>query len=276
MTIDKTEIISTINLAMDELVSSYNTLKSLILNPENRIQGQTICPETGEETQGNHRENLVKALGNWDIHPTSTTGEVMRYLGYYMACEEIISATHNLNSAKENLTKKTKMLTASGATEREIREAYKKIGFPKIHPLQARRQIKIVNNENLKRISFSVAKRIESIEKISVELACKRLEKNDAHDIIALMANLNPTDIVRWHKPVGTHIRANIVHVDENKNRQAKMIHTSLPIIIDGNGELPKVVFNHPKEHRKKRSDTLSGNRVKIPFIKDGYLSFDC
>ena len=275
MTDKNTQAVHDISAAMDELSSTFTALKSLILNKQNTLAGEVLQPDTGEAIKGDSRENLIKALGDWDIHPSSNSGEVMRYPGYFIACDEIIEAVYAFNAAKDKLTSTTKALMQAGTSEREMRTAYAKCGFPLIHPLQARRTIKVISNENLKRISFSIANRIESIEKISVKLACKRLENNDAHDISALLANMSPDDTVRWHKPVSSHIRANILHQDSSGERFPKMIHSSLPIMIVGGHELPSIVFNQAKERRKKRSDTLSSNRIAIPFVKHGFLSFD-
>lgn len=275
MTQSNIDTIAAIRAAMDSMTQAFSSLRSLILDKGNSIQGSILCPETGVEIKGDSRENLIKALGDWNIHPSSNAGEVVRYPGYFIACKEIIEAIHAFNRAKENLTVTTKNLIANGTTEREMRSAYSKNGFAVIHPLQARRTIKVVSGENLKRISFSIAKHVESIEKIKAKLAFKRLENNNAYDILSLLAHLSPDDTVRWHKPVGLHIRANVIHHADGKNRQTKMMHSSLPIIIDGKGELPEVIFNQPRESRKKRSDTIAKNRIDLPFVKGGYLSFD-
>lgn len=276
MTQSNLQAIEAISKSMTGLTDTFITVKSLILDGDNFITGEILCPETGEVITGNPRENLIKALGDWNIHSSSTAGEVVRYPGYFLACDKIVSAIRSLNEAKENLSNTTKNLVADGATEREIRNAYAKSGHAVIHPLQARRLIKIVNNNNLRRISFSIAKRIESIEKLTVQKAAKRLENHEAFDLLELLVNLNPDDTVRWHRPVSSHIRANIVHeAAQGAERQSKMIHSSLPIIIENGTELPKIVFNQPKENRKKRSDTLSLNKVLLPFIKDGYMSFE-
>lgn len=275
MTNTNTDSITAINVAMDSMTSAFSSLKSLILDKQNSIVGSIICPETGTEIAGDSRENLIKALGDWDIHSTSNAGEVVRYPGYFAVCKEIINAIHDFNEAKKNLTTTTKSLISGGVTEREMRNAYNKNGFAVIHPLQARRLIRIVDGENLKRISFSIAKRVEGIEKITAKLAFKRLENNNAYDILSLLANLSPDDIVRWHKPIGSHIRANVVHQTDGADRQTKMMHSSLPIMIDGS-VLPEIVFNQPKDTRKKRSDTLAKNRIELPFVKGGYLSFEC
>jgi hypothetical protein len=273
MTQDNTDTIAAIKSAMDELLSAFNELKRQILNKDNALKGAILCPETGEATEGDARENLIKALGDWNIHPTANSGEVVRFPGCYAASADIVAAVHHFNEAKENLTSTTKSLIASGTAERALRHAYSNAGYPTIHPLQARRLVRVVDGENLKRISFSIAKRVESIEKITAKQAWKRLESNEAFEIIKQIANLAPNETVRWHKPVGAHIRANVVHQEEGGKRISRMLHSSLPIIIDGD-TLPKIVFNHPSQGRKKRSDTLSNNRIELPFIRNGYLSF--
>jgi len=271
----KPDSIAEISTAMDNMISQFHTLKSVILKKENVITGNTLCPTTGEKTKGDVRENLIKALGDWDIHATSTTGEVIRYPGYFLVSTEVVNAIHAFNEAKEALTTTTKALVEGGASEREIRNAYAKSGFPLIHPLQARRLIRVINSENLKRIGFSIAKKITSVEKINVKLARKRLENNNAFDILNALVNLNETDTVRWHRPVNKHIRANILHENAQGEKQAKMVHASMPIIIDGGLQLPEITFNIPKESHKKRNDELSKNKIALPFIKDGYMTFD-
>lgn len=275
MTQSNTNTIAAISAAMSDMTNAFNSLKSLILNKENRIKGAILCPETGNEIKGDSRELLIKAFGDWNIHPTSTSGEVVRYPGYFITDKKIINAIHSFNKAKENLTLTTKNLVANGVTEREIRNAYSKSGFAVIHPLQARRTIRVINGKNLKRISFSIAKNVESIEKIKARLVLKRLENNNAYDILSLLAHLNPDEIVRWHRPVSAHIRANVIHQAVGADRQTKMMHSSLPIIIDEASEMPEITFNQPKASRKKRSDTLAKNRIDLPFVKGGYLSFN-
>lgn len=277
MTQLNSQAVEAIANSMTKLTDNFNTVKSHILDKNNLIIGKILSPDTGEVIAGNPRENLIKALGDWNIPTDSTAGEVARYPGYFLVGDTVLSAIRSLNEAKINLTETTKILVSTGATERDIRRAYAKNGYPIIHPLQARRLIKIVNSKNLKRISFSIARRIESIEKITVQKAIKRLENHEAFDLIELIANLSPSDTVRWHKPVNAHVRANIVHESEELGRQSKMIHSSLPIIIDSATEqskLPNIVFNKPKENRKKRSDTLSLNKIPLPFINHGYMSF--
>ncbi len=271
----KLDSIANINAAMDNMTSKFHALKSVILKKENVIIGSTLCPTTGEKNKGDARENLIKALGDWDIHATSTTGEVVRYPGYFLASTEVVNAIYAFNEAKEALTITTKALVAEGVSEREIRTAYAKSGFSLIHPLQARRLIKVISSENLKRIGFSIAKKITSVEKINVKLARKRLENNNAFDILNALVNLNETDIVRWHRPVNKHIRANILHETAQGEKLAKMVHASMPIIIAGGFQLPEITFNIPKDSHKKRNDELSKNKIALPFIKDGYMTFD-
>lgn len=276
MKISQIKAIEHLSLAMTELADTFNKLKDTILDNDNYLAGAILCSQTGVELGGDSRENLIKALGDWNIHSTSTTGEVIRYIGYYTACDAIIDNIDRFNAAKEKLTNTSRSLSAQGTTEREMRNAYAKAGFPVIHPLQARRTIKVIDAQNLQHISFSVAKKIESIEKVPIQIARERLENAEAHDILAMLVNLAPNDIVRWHKPVATHIRANIVHNSKEFGRQSKMIHASLPVIIKGSKQLPKIIFNQPKDTqtRKTRSDTISSNKIALPFINDGYLSF--
>lgn len=272
----KMEAIAAISLAMNEMTDAFNALKTTILDSNNYLAGAILCPQTGTEIGGDIRENLIKAFGDWNIHSSSTAGEVVRYVGYFAASDPIACSVERFNTAKEILTSTSMSLSAQGITEREMRSAYAKAGFPVIHPLQARRTIKVIDAENLQHISFSIAKNIESIERLPVQKARERLEKAEADDILAMLVNLDPNDTVRWHKPVATHIRANIVHKSEEHGRQSKMIHASLPIIIKGSQQLPKIIFNQPKNSRtrKTRSDTASNNKIALPFINDGYLSF--
>lgn len=272
----KMEAIEAISLAMNEMMNTFNTLKTTILDSKNYLAGATLCPQTGAKIDGDIRENLIKALGDWNIHSTSTAGEVIRYIGYFVASDAIISSVEHFNTAKETLTSTSMALSAQGVSEREMRNAYAKAGFPVIHPLQARRAIRVIDAEDLQHISFSVAKNIESIERLPVQKARERLEKAEADDILAMLVNLESNDTVRWHKPVAAHIRANIVHKSEKHGRQSKMIHASLPILIKGSQQLPKIIFNQPSDSRtrKARSDTASNNKIPLPFINDGYLSF--
>jgi hypothetical protein len=274
MTNEKPNAIEHVGTALELLTHSFNELKSSILNSQS-IKGSLLRIDNGQEITGDTKEGLIKALGDWDIHPSSTAGEVTRYIGCFAVKEEITNKIHQFNDAKENLTKTSKNLTSLGISEREMRSAYAKNGFPLLHPLQARRLIRVICNQNLRSISFSIAKSIESIEKVTVKTARQRLESNDAWDILDMIANLSSDDQVRWHKPVNTHIRANIVHRSEEGVRSSKMIHCSLPIIISNANDLPKIVFNQPRERRKKRNDTLSTNKIPLPFISEGYLSFD-
>lgn len=275
MTNEKPNAIEHLGTALELLTNSFNELRSSILNRQNEIKGSLLRADNGQEIIGDKREGLIKALGDWDIHPTSTAGEVTRYIGCFAVQEEITNKIHQFNDAKDNLTKTSKNLSSLGVSEREMRNAYAKNGFPLLHPLQARRLIRVICNKNLRSISFSIAKSIESIEKITVKVARQRLENHDACDILSMISNLNADHQVRWHKPVNTHIRANIVHRSGEDGRSSKMIHCSLPIIINNAHDLPKIVFNQPKEPRKKRNDTLSKNKIALPFISEGYLSFD-
>jgi len=232
----------------------------------NAMDGQT------EESDASCSSKLLEAINTWDITDESTNGSVIRYPGAFEVTDSVIQAANLLNNAKSNFSSTVTTLESSGADSRQLRVAYRAAAMPRIHPLQAWRQIVILEGPNLASIGFTVSKMCHSIEVMTLVEAVKRLTQCNAFDVIEALESLPPASTIHWHTPVSRHVRANVVW-QNGETRSSRMYHASLPFLVPA-GDWPskRVRFNQPRDHSPRR-DKKGVSYATLPLRKGAYLA---
>lgn len=256
--------------ALQEALQAYNNAAS---RPGAIVRGIRFNAFDGQEESGaTPLELLHQAINTWDIGAESENGSVIRFPGAFEVTWPVIEAAQELNQAKACFSQAIAKLESEGADSRQIRSAYRACGYPRIHPLQAWRQIVVLSEPNLFSIGFTVAKRAYSIEVMSTEQAISRLSDANAQDVVEQISGLPSDSCIHWHTPVTRHIRANVVwRTDES--RASRMYHASLPFLVpEGNWPAKRVRFNEPRSHAV-RKDQKGVIQAFLPLRKGAYIS---
>lgn len=235
-----------------------------------RFNAMDGTPEAHEESCT--AKLLLEAINTWDITDESSNGSVIRFPGAFEVALPVIQAAGVLNDAKSNFATIVNNFQNSGADSRQLRVAYRAAGMPRIHPLQAWRQIVTLSGPDLASIGFTVSKMCHSIEVMPLAEAVSRLGLANAFDVIEALQSLPPSSTIHWHTPVSRHVRANVVWQSEDTVIR-RMFHAPLPFLIAA-GEWPckRVRFNQPRSH-SPRKDKKGINYTNVPLRKGAYLS---
>lgn len=263
-----------LSVLLSELMHSLRELKEIVMLPGAVGQGVIFDQFTGEVMIGDAAELLVRALVTIDVTDDSTNGSVIRFPGCFEVSQGVIDHVHCLNASKEKFKQCVKALEDSGLKPHDLRGTYRKLGYSRIHPLQAWRQVNVLNGGGLESIGFSVAKSTEGIETMSLSQLEARLQAADASDLIGSLKGGDIPGQVQWHTPVSRHIRANIVWKTDGIITRS-MLHASMPFLVpEGAWPAKRIRFNQPRTH-SKRSDSRAKNVVHVPFRAGAYISWE-
>lgn len=261
--------------SLDTILSALAAFNSACSEPGAVIRGVRFNAMDGLPEQndlGDTTKLLLEAINTWDIAEESSNGSVIRYPGVFEVKLAVMTAAKHLNDAKTNFANTVAALEASGSDSRQVRVAYRSAGMPRIHPLQAWRQIVLLEGQDLSSIGFTVSKMCHSIEVMKHPEAVKRLTQANAFDVIEELSLLPPSSTIHWHTPVSRHIRANVVWQSE-ETRRARMYHASLPfLVLEGSWPAKRVRFSQPREHAPRR-DKKSTTCATFPLRKGSYLA---
>ena len=260
--------------ALDDLCSAIGPLRDAIRSPTGTVRGIVFDQLTGEPLEGAPQDLLITALTRWDIGSESANGSVARYPGAFAVTSDVLDAARVLNERKKALEACIKSLDASGITPYKMRTLYSRFGHSRIHPLQAWRQINIVESPGLGSIGFTVAKCLESIEVVTFKEALNRLSHAGADDVIRQLTGLSAAGELRWHRPVPRHIRANLVW-GCGEHRSSIMLNASLPFLLAEDSWPDRVRFNQPRHHNKRRDANKTRSTIPLPFRDGAYLSIN-
>lgn len=261
--------------SLDAMLSALAALNAACSEPGSVIRGVRFNAMDGlpePDDAGDATKLLLEAINTWDITDESSNGSVIRYPGAFEVSLPVMAAARHLNDAKTRFADTVADLEVSGADSRQMRVAYRSAGMPRIHPLQAWRQIVLLEGPDLASIGFTVSKMCHSIEVMPHAEAVKRLTQANAFDIIEELNVLPSSSTIHWHTPVSRHIRANVVW-RSGETRLARMYHASLPfLILEGSWPAKRVRFNQPREHAPRR-DKKGTTCATFPLRKGSYLA---
>lgn len=258
---------------LEALVDALQEFKRACLQPGAVLRGQLFNPMDGmPNADGNPTELLIEAIGNWDIATEALNGSVNRYPGVFEVEESVMSAAQRLNESKLVFAGAVKSLEADGIDPRSIRTAYRSAGLPRLHPLQAWREVFLLQGTDLASVGFTVVKGGHSIEVMPVEEARERLLKANAMDVLEQLRGIPEGQAIHWHTPVSRHIKANVVWQGES-GRATRMYNASLPFLVcKGFWPTKRVRFNQPRSHAP-RKDTKGTSIAYLPMREGAFLS---
>lgn len=268
----QTEVNAIVNDCLSDLQCSLDSVRYIITNGD-AIERMTLFnPVTYEAIETDEQQGMIEAITDINISETSTDGSVNRYPGVAAVSDDLLDCVIRLNAAKHRLSLAVEELNRVGVDSNALRVAYRSAGFPRIHPLQAWRQINILDGVNLSSIGFTVGKSVEGIEKLSKSAVLARLSSCRADDVIEQINGIPDDHEIHWHEPVANHIRANLVWRD-GTHRITQQLYASMPFLIPkGFWPSKRVRFNIPRQHAK-RSDIKGRQIISLPFLSGGYLT---
>lgn len=258
--------------ALTEFVAALRSLEDAL--GQDRAVGKSIFFDvhTNEMVTPDDPAAYVKeALGDLNCDDQRKDGQVVRYPGVVEVSSLAWQKLHQFNQAKQALREAVDRCYQLGAKAHELRIAYSRAALPRLHPLMAWRKINLLE-EQLESIGFTVAKGIDSIERMTVGQAIAQLE--GIGDDVAEQISRYPRDKqLSWHEPTSPHIRANLVWKTESST-QKKQKHACLPFFVPiGQWPTKRVRWNKPKETEgEARNDSLKGDRFELPFRTGGFL----
>ena len=261
--------------ALSALVDALNRCKSVALRPGTIGRGAFFGP-TGNYLEGDSTELFIKAISDWDVMDDADNGNVPRYPALVEGDAELIDSIEALN-AKKNAFKEavaTMVVANDKDRQRKLREALRRQGLSRAHPLQCWREVKIFRNQTIKTVGFSTSKKSFSSKLLTRLQAISELEKRGADDVIEQM-ELKTYQSVRWINPVSPFIRVNLSYRNENGDLVNATFHASLPIIIEMGSWPKKLKFNQPKDNTQDRRGLEEGDLsiIPLPFRRDAYLA---
>lgn len=263
------DISAVITPAIARLHAALADVRNELAQPNAIIKGVMFNGDSGAVIEGDAATLLDQAISCFDSSEHSANGSVIRYPGVFEVTDSLLACAQRFNDAKHDFEAAVSGARQSGATSNNLRTAYRLAGSPRIHPLQAWRQIVLLGG-NLTSIGFSLCTQGKGIEKISRQTAIDRLNNAGAADIAEGLL-VHPESIeVRWCTPVNKHIRANVAWgAGDSSVRQ--MFHASLPILIKSGSWPKKIPFKQPSQ-RQPRSDRITGQVINLPFREGAYL----
>ncbi|CAM5370443.1 hypothetical protein SSTU70S_02814 [Stutzerimonas stutzeri] len=263
-----------IDQALTELTAALQQLRGTLRQPGAVIRGVLFDPVDGSavEQESEVEVGLVHALSAWEIASESENGSVVRFPGVYEVRADVLSLVAALNEKKLAFAECVKALEQSGLKPHQMRSLYARKGFGRLHPLQAWRQVNVLDAQGLASIGFTVAKCTEGIEVLTYAQSLERLASANASDVIAQLESIAPPEHIHWHVPVSRHIRANVVW-SVGGNRHSAMFHASLPFLVaEGGWPSKRIRFNEPRSHAKRR-DVKGQTMIHLPYRKGSYLT---
>lgn len=268
----QTEIAGEISPILREMGEILSRIKHEVLSLDGVKQGVFYDSISGELIDCEVPERFLKAISTWDSSENSLNGSVERFPGVVEVSAGTAKEIGRLNIEKQRLESAINILEKSGVSAYMMRQAYAITGHRRIHPLQAWRQIILMESQPSS-IGFTVVKHGSGSEIMSRDLAIARLTDLNAEDVIEIISNVSETTKVRWCDPVSRHIRANVVW-GSGENARRGQYHASLPFCVpEGCWPTKRVRFNIPRTH-SERSDKLPGSYIPLPFRKGAYLHF--
>lgn len=272
MAISAFEIDSEMAPALTSFVASLKSVDEALSRPDSLGRSVFYCVEDNSEVASDSPSEYVKdALGDLNCRDNQKDGQVTRYPGVVEISPEAWNALQQLNEAKVSLRDAVNRCYGAGAKSHELRNSYIRAGLPRLHPLLAWRKVALVDVRP-QSIGFTVAKGIDSIERMSVAQAIAQLE-GVGDDVIEQIARYPRNASVSWHEPTSPHIRANFVWATESPP-QKKQLHACLPFFVPmGHWPSKRVRWNPPKNtESEQRNDALKGDRFELPFRAGGFL----
>lgn len=217
-------------------------------------------------------QQLSNAMGDFDIPPSSTSGDVNRYPGLFTVNDEALAATEQLNAAKSHLEEAVGEARAAGVSRQRLRRIYASAGAGRLHPKQAWRQITILEPDELESVGFTIAKFMTSIELMDAAEAMEMLAHHEAYEVMKFIREAG-VDKVRLRMPLAPHVRANIVW-GKGKTRRSQMVYASLPFLLPmGSWPAKRVRFNEPRNHAKRSDARFDADSMPLHFIYGGSIS---
>ncbi|MDU4254453.1 hypothetical protein [Pseudomonas sp.] len=268
----QTLITATVAEPLEALCEALAAFNQACATPGAVIRGELYNAMDGQLEPGDPAQQLIESVSTWDIAPESANGSVTRFPGVFEVSATVIDAARRLNNAKLLFSSAVSSLEAEGVDSRQIRLGYRAAGRPRLHPLQAWREISILEGSSLASIGFTVVRGLNSIEVMTLAQALERLRETNADDVIEQLQGVPESSSIHWHLPVCRHIRANVVW-GKGENRATRMLHASLPFLVEeGCWPSKRVRFNQPREHAKRR-DTKGTIYAHLPSRQGAYLS---
>lgn len=255
------------------LADRLSAARDAILAPQGVVRGVMFDQYTGAESGCSTANQLADAVTDVDMALESENGSVLRFPGLYSVSEEVLHHVRALNTAKSDFEHCVTALKNSGMSAYLLRVAYRRLGYARIHPLQAWRQINILDAEGLESVRFSVAKAVEGVEVLTYAQTLVRLEEVNASDVAEQIRSISGTSKFQWHEPVSRHLRANIVW-GSGKNTTKAMKHASMPFLVPADcWPVQPVRFNQPRSHNT-RADAIRVHVIDLPHRTGAYISW--
>lgn len=261
--------------ALSALVESLNRCKRVALRPGSIGQSAFFGP-AGNRLEGEPAELFIKAMSDWDVMDDADNGNVPRYPALVEASADLIDSIEDFNAHKSAFKAAVSVMEASNDKERQrkLRDALRRQGLSRAHPLQCWREVKVFRSPTVKTVGFSTSKKSFSSKVLTRLQAISELEKRGADDVIEQMA-LNTYQSVRWVNPVSPFIRVNLSFRKDDGTLDNATFHASLPIIIEMGAWPTKLKFNQPKESTQERRglEEIDTSIIPLPFRRDAYLA---
>lgn len=265
------EVNSAVEPELRRLGGALAALKAAISATGAVKRGILYSSDLLEPLEGEPDEQLAIAISDWDCIDNTENGVVHRYPGIFEVSDEVVARCRDLNEAKTEFESLVRALEHAGATPYQMRLAYRAAGHPRIHPLQAWRQINILDG-GLSSVGFTIAKQAQGVERLSCGETAKRLYERGANDIAEMVQSYGEQSEFCWHTPVSRHVRANLTWGGGDAVAR-RMIHASLPFLVsEGCWPSKRVRFNPPRDH-SRRKDAANDVIAYLPFRKGAYLT---
>lgn len=262
------------NQAEQKVVSSLQALQQCLNEWSLGIkvhQGLMFDTATHMQRQGAADYLLREAVLDIMIDSDSTNGMVNRYPGVFSVPSSVIRLTEQLNEAKAFFQQAVSELVDAGYKPERVRSIYRLAGAPRLHALQAWRQIQIIEGDDLSSIGFTLAKHLNASYTLSAEDSYNALLSQNQPEIANMILEQGATS-VRWHKPIAKHVKANIVW-GAGETRATRLAYASLPFLIEGDTWPSKRVrFNQPREN-SKRNDVRTANFIPLPHSAGSHIT---
>lgn len=257
--------------SLQAIVSQNQAIRSLL--ETSAVRGHLYSIDTGQALlDTSPQQQLGFALSDISVPHTNIggTSNVNRYPGYFACPPVVTQQIQVLNELKMHFNAVCKEAKAIGFTWRDFRTSYAAAGLATCHALQAGRTIHVLVGD-IRGLGFTVARRIQSIQNMTLMDALQWLSSVEAYDVVDQLneRGYSQDALVRVMRPVANHLRVNVRYQEGSRQ-----INGSMPVIVDNPDWDGVVKFNFPSaQPPKQRSDARQGaDTIPLPFIRDGQL----
>jgi|TARA_Y100001934_G_scaffold283650_2_gene405193 hypothetical protein len=254
------------NRAEDQVAKAYRAVHECLEEWSKNLevyQGVMFDPNTYDQREGSAEYLLRMAVCDTNMASDSINGEVNRYPGLFSVPSHVIELTHALNEAKSALYAAVHSLLEQGYSAVQLRAIYREAGAPRLHPLQAWRQVPIIPADDLTCVGFTIAKRLSTSYMMSVDDSVQALIADNQHELANMILEQGATG-VRWHKRIAKHVKANVVW-GAGESRSSRLIYASMPFLMEGDTWAKKRVrFNVPRDS-DRRCDGRREASIPLP-----------